>query len=131
MNDGSKEPEEQDNYSTSSFEKCSWFWASVEVHIQNPNETTKRRCMRGGILKYNNKKSKYIVWLNSVCLFQFASYSLNRESYGGHWDSWVNWLKVSTYQNFFFCCCVVVGVDKLREIDSIHIYIHSLTWHEK
>ena len=35
MNDGSKEPQEQDDYSTSSSEKDQWFWASVEVHIQN------------------------------------------------------------------------------------------------
>ena len=34
-NDGSKEPQEQDDYSTSSSEKDSWFWASVQVHIQN------------------------------------------------------------------------------------------------
>ena len=35
MNDGSNEPQEQDNYSTSSSKKNDWFWASVEVHIQN------------------------------------------------------------------------------------------------
>ena len=35
MNDGSKEPQKQDNYSTSSSEKIDWFGASVEVHIQN------------------------------------------------------------------------------------------------
>ena len=35
MNDGSKEPQEQDSYSTSSSEKIDWFLASVEVHIQN------------------------------------------------------------------------------------------------
>ena len=45
MNDGSKEPQEQDNYSPSSSEKFNWFWASVEVHIQNlgwNDETMKR-----------------------------------------------------------------------------------------
>ena len=35
MNDGSKEPQKQDNYSTSSYEKNDRFCASVEVHIQN------------------------------------------------------------------------------------------------
>ena len=30
-----KEPQEQDNYRKSSSKKCNWFWASVEVHIQN------------------------------------------------------------------------------------------------
>ena len=43
MNEGSKEPQEQDDYSTSSSEKCDWFWASVEVHIQNSEEVHKRR----------------------------------------------------------------------------------------
>ena len=35
MNDGSKEPQEHDNYSKSSSEKFGRFTASVEVHIQN------------------------------------------------------------------------------------------------
>ena len=35
MNDGLKEPQEQDDYSTSSSEKYNLFGASVEVHIQN------------------------------------------------------------------------------------------------
>ena len=46
----SKEPHGSDNSRTSSFGKWSWFWASVEVHIQN-SESTRRRCMRGGLLK--------------------------------------------------------------------------------
>ena len=35
MNDGSKEPQEKNAYSMSSFEKCGWFQSSVDVHIQN------------------------------------------------------------------------------------------------
>ena len=35
MNNDSKEPQEQDNYSSSSSEKYNWCWDSVEVHIQN------------------------------------------------------------------------------------------------
>ena len=53
MNDGSKEPQEQDDYSASSAEKLNWFWASVEVHIQNlewigPKEV---HIVRGRIIK--------------------------------------------------------------------------------
>ena len=61
MNDVLKEPQEQDDYSTSSSEINDWLWASVEVHIQNSvevhiqnsewNDPKKERCMRGGILK--------------------------------------------------------------------------------
>ena len=39
MNDGSKEPQGQDKYSTSSSETDSWFWGSVEVYIQNSEST--------------------------------------------------------------------------------------------
>ena len=52
MNNGSKEPQEQDDYSTSSSTKTDWFWASVEVHIKifenesNPVEVHKMP--RGG-----------------------------------------------------------------------------------
>ena len=48
MNDGSKEPQEQDDYSTLSLGKCNWVWAFAEVNIQNsewndPKEVHERR----------------------------------------------------------------------------------------
>ena len=51
MNDGSKEPQEQDNYSTSTSEKCNWFWASVEVQNQNFEWNDPKEVQERGILK--------------------------------------------------------------------------------
>ena len=54
MNNGSKELQKQDNYSTSSTDKCDGLLASVEVHIQNSelnDETTQSRCIRGRLIK--------------------------------------------------------------------------------
>ena len=35
MKDESKDPQEQDDYDTSSAKTFNWFWTSVEAHIQN------------------------------------------------------------------------------------------------
>ena len=58
MNDGPKEPQEQDKYSTSSSKKCNWFLASVEMHIRNsewidPND-------KGGVRYEGNNKNSII-----------------------------------------------------------------------
>ena len=56
MNDSSKDPQEQDNYSTSSSKKI-WLWASVEVHIKNSdNESNPVEVHKRGIFKKGNLK---------------------------------------------------------------------------
>ena len=50
-NEGSKETQKQQKQATLSAENYCWFWASVEVHIQNSEWIGPKRCMRGKILK--------------------------------------------------------------------------------
>ena len=97
------------------------------------NETT--RCMRGEILKQNNTKSKYVVWLmlNSVCLYILVSTS-PLEFVNGELED-IPWWTVLPNNMILISTCIVIVV-LLSELtscstDSIHSILLLAGYHSE